>query len=374
MPQPSLSFGIEEEFLLVDTTSREVVRQPPLALLPACRREFGAQLTGEMFRSQLELVSPILHSLEQGRDWLYGSRQRLHAIARAHGLGLLGAASHPFADWREQLPSDSPHYRQLFADYGDIARRSLVSGLHVHVGVPAGHDRIRVLNRVLGWLPLLLALSASSPFWGGRDTGMASYRRCLCGTWPRMDIPEALPDEPAFAACVERLQAIGAIRRAGDIWWFIRPSARFATLELRIADACPAVEDALCIAGLFRALVAWALDCADSQPAAVPRLLLEENYWRSRQHGSHARFIDAREHDVDARQWLAQLQALLGNHAQPQSFARAEHILRDGNSAGRQRRVFVAARAAGLDTQQALRAVVDHLLGETATAAPLAGC
>ncbi|WP_081963137.1 carboxylate-amine ligase [Pseudomonas sp. ML96] len=374
MPQHALSFGIEEEFLLVDLASRDVVRQPPAALLPACREEFGLCLAEEMFQSQFELVSPILESLDEGRAWLQNSRQRLNSLTRRHGIGLLGAASHPFADWREQLPSDSPHYRKLFADHGDIAQRSLVSGLHVHVGVPNEYDRLRVMNRLLGWLPLLLALSCSSPFWGGRDTAMASYRRCLCGEWPRMCLPEPLPDQQSFDAYVGLLLAAGALQRRGDIWWFIRPSARFATLELRIADACPLVEDALCIAGLFRALVAWALDAEDDALGGLQRLLLEENYWRARRLGCSARFLDAQGHgEVSASEWLAQLERLVGTQAAPESFRQAERILREGGSAQRQRQVLRTAQAAGLGERQAQQAVVDSLLEETArvqTAAP----
>ncbi|MDD0843567.1 carboxylate-amine ligase [Pseudomonas sp. Gutcm_11s] len=367
MPQQSLSFGIEEEFLLVDLASRDVIRRPPATLLPAYRHELGPCLAEEMFQSQIELVSPILSSLDEGRAWLQESRQRLNTLTRQHGIGLLGSASHPFADWREQLATESPHYRKLFADHGDIARRSLVSGLHVHVGVPNGYDRLRVMNRLVGWLPLLLALSCSSPFWGGRDSAMASYRRCLCGEWPRMGIPEPLPDEQAFDAYVGLLLAAGALQRRGDIWWFIRPSARFATLELRIADACPLVEDALCIAGLFRTLVTWALDAKDDELNGLQRLLLEENYWRARRQGCAARFLDARGHDeLSAAEWLAQLEQLVGAAGEPESFTQAARILREGSSAQRQRRVLLAAQGSGLSERQALCAVVDSLLEETA--------
>jgi len=367
MPKHSLSFGIEEEFLLVDLASRDMPPRPPAELLDVCRQTFGMHLAEEMFQSQIELVSPILQTLDEARAWLCDSRRRLSAAAADFGIGVLGAAAHPFADWREQLPSDSANYHQLFADYREIAQRSLVSGLHVHVGVPAGYDRIEVLNRVLSWLPLLLALSCSSPLWGGRDTGLASYRRTLCGEWPRMGIPESLPNETAFAAYVDLLISAGALRKRGDIWWFIRPSARFATLELRIADACPLPEDALCIAGLFRALVAWALDAEERSEAELQRLVLEENYWRARRDGCAARFLDARGHgELSTGDWLAELELLVGEHGEAESFAQARRILRDGNSAERQRRVLQHAVEAGLAPRQALAAVVDSLLEETA--------
>lgn len=367
MPQNSLSFGIEEEFFLVDLTTRDIPPQPPAELLEAYRQTFGTQLAAEMFQSQIEVVSPILHDLGEADAWLRDSRGKLAAQAGEFGLGVLGAAAHPFADWREQRPTDSEHYRQLFADYRDIAQHSLVSGLHVHVGVPEGCDRVRVMNRVLGWLPLLLALSCSSPFWGGRDTGLASHRRTLCGEWPRMGIPEHLPDDTALGAYVDLLLATGALRRRGDLWWFIRPSARFATLELRITDACPAVDDVLCIAGLFRALVSWALEAQDTADAELQRLVLEENYWRARRHGSAARFLDAEGHgELDASAWLERLERQLGDHGEAQTFDRARQILREGNSADRQRRVLLQAVENGVEARQALMRVVDSLLEETA--------
>lgn len=365
--RPALTFGIEEEFLLVDLSSRDVPARPPPGLVETCRQAFGLRLAEEMFQSQIELVSPILQDLAAARRCLLDGRQRLAAIAADFGLGVLGAAAHPFADWRQQQPTDSPHYRQLFADYREIAQRSLLSGLHVHVGVPPERDRLRTMNRLLGWLPLLLALSASSPFWGGRDTGLASYRRALCGEWPRMGIPEHLPDEAAFAAYVDLLLAAGAVRKRGDVWWFVRPSARFPTLELRIADACPRVEDALCIAGLFRALVNWALEAQDTADAGLQRMVLEENYWRARRQGCRACFLDARGRgELSAGDWLEQLQRLIDDGTTEESFARARWILREGNSAERQRRIHTRALEAGLSRQAALEAVVDSLLEETA--------
>jgi carboxylate-amine ligase len=367
---PAPTFGIEEEFLLVDPRSRDVVAQPPVGLVDACRRAFGPRLAEEMFRSQIELVTPVLHDLAGARDCLVDGRQRLAGIAEGFGLGLYGAATHPFADWRQQLATDSPHYAQLFADYRDVAQRSLLSGLHVHVGVPADVDRVRVMNRVLPWLPLLLALSTSSPFWNGRRSGLFSYRRALCGEWPRMGIPEALPDEPALQAYIDLLLASESIRKRGDLWWFIRPSARFPTLELRIADACPQVADVLCIAGLFRALVAWAIEARDPADMGLQRLVLEENYWRARRLGSTAHFLDVDGRSaLRALDWLAQLRERIGpwveKFGDEEVFEQARRILRYGSSAQRQLTLYEGVRSTGLGQRQALAAVVDQVLEET---------
>lgn len=374
IPRSAPTFGIEEEFLLVDLYSRDVVSSPPQGLIRACRQVFGERLAEEMFQSQIELVTPVLDDLANARDCLVEGRLGLSELAEGQGLGLYGAASHPFADWRRQLATDSPHYRQLFADYRDVAQRSLLSGLHVHVAVEPQVDRVQVMNRVLPWLPLLLALSASSPFWAGRDTGMFSYRRTLCGEWPRMSIPEPLEDDAALNRYVDLLLSSGSIRKPGDVWWFIRPSARFPTLELRIADACPRVEDVLCIAGLFRGLVAWASGVDGGDAPAVQRPILEENYWRAIRQGSAGRFLDvSARHGLTASDWLAQLRDVIGErvdvHGDGEVFDQAERILRHGSSADRQLACHQSATHAGLDNSAALARVVDLVLQETRTSA-----
>lgn len=368
LPPCAPGFGIEEEFLLVDRTSRDVCAEPPRELIEALRQAFGPCLAEEMFRSQIELVTPVLHDLGAARDCLLQGRRRLAELASGFDLAPYGAASHPFAEWRRQLATDSPHYRRLFDDYRDVAQRSLVSGLHVHVGVAPEIDRVKVMNRVLPWLPLLLALSASSPFWEGRRTGLLSYRRTLCGEWPRMCIPEPLADAAALAGYVERLTACGAIRKAGDLWWFIRPSARFPTLELRIADACPQVNDVLCIAGLFRGLVAWASEADDTPTDGAGRIWLEENYWRARRLGCAARFLDTDGEEWAAGDWLDRLSERIGPWRDEAAFAQARRILRDGSSGERQLAHYEQAIGAGLDPRRALADVVDQVLKETSKA------
>jgi carboxylate-amine ligase len=370
------TFGIEEEFFLVDLASRDIAAQPPAACVAAMRQAFGVRLAEEMFRSQIELVTPVLHDLAAARGCLLDGRRRLAQIAEQFGLGLYGAATHPFADWRQQLATDSPHYAQLFADYQDVAQRSLLSGLHVHVGVPADVDRVRVMNRLLPWLPLLLTLSTSSPFWLGRHTGLLSYRRALCGEWPRMGIPEALPDEASLQAYIDLLLASGSIRKRGDVWWFIRPSARFPTLELRIADACPRVADVLCIAGLFRGLVAWSIEADDPPDMGLQRLVLEENYWRARRLGSAAQFLDVDGRSaLPAPDWLDQLHERIGPWIEAfgdgEVVEQSRRILRHGSSAERQLARYESERDSGLGQHQALAAVVDMVLEET-RARPLA--
>lgn len=364
------TFGIEEEYLLVDLDSGRLLDDPTSAVLAACREVLGEHFAPEMFRCQIELVSPVFDSVAQARDFFTARRERLAVDLEAQGVGLLNAGSHPLGGWRIQRPAQDAHYRQLFEDYRQVARRSVVCGLHVHVGVPEEVDRIAVGNRVRGWLPLLLLLSASSPFWEGDDSGYCSYRRVLCGEWPRMGLPEPLADWAAYQRYLAFLHDSGSLRPDSDCWWALRPSARFPTLELRISDACPRLEDALCIAALFRQMVQWAVaqpgPCPPPEGQALWRE--QENYWRAMRLGRRGQYLDEQGGSQTARQWLDET----ANRLQPtsdearQAFAQAASILLFGTSADRQLTTFALARQSGATHPQALRLVLEQLLEETA--------
>lgn len=363
----SLTFGIEEEYLLVCLDNGRVVATPGKAVARCCEAAVGPYLANEMFRSQIEIASPVFHNLHQARGFFAEYRQRLAQVLAQHGLGLYGGASHPSAQSLRQHPRDDPHYRQLFADYQHVARHSLLSGLHVHVGVPPQCDRMQLINRMLPWLPLFLALSTSSPLWAGQITGYSSYRRVICGQWPHMNLPEPLSNWAAYQRYRELLQRTGALADDGDFWWAIRPSRRYPTIELRICDACPRLEDALCIAGLYRHLVEHCVAPAqDRAPLSdEARWITQENYWRAMRHGLHGLFIGAEDElPTTALGWLAQLQAkypadtLDAEHA----FDHARRIIAEGTSADRQLRWLAQAREAGLNETQAMQQVVMQVL------------
>lgn len=364
------TFGIEEEYLLVDLASGQVQARPSQAVARCCRKALGEHFAEEMFCSQIELVSPVFDNLYQAGSFFTEHRQRLVEALAEEGLGLYCAASHPNAPWRRQQARSSDHYRQLFDDYQAVAQRSLLSGLHVHVGVPAGCDRMQLINRLLYWLPLLLVLSTSSPLWCGHATGYQSYRRVVCGEWPHMGLPEPLPDWTAYQRYRALLQRTGVLAKDGDFWWAVRPSRRFPTVELRICDACPRLDDGLAIAGVFRHLVEQALNTrAGVRPITRERRwVTQENYWRAYRYGRQGTFLGIHdEQPVNAAAWLAQLQAL-----QPpvtvdaeRSFMHAARLLCEGTSAERQLACFEQARAQGLDRRGALRAVVRQVLGDS---------
>lgn len=367
-------FGIEEEYLLVDLADGHVLARPSQAVMRRCREVVGEYFAEEMFNSQIEVASPVFGNLHEARGFFTEIRHGLCRELAAEGAGLYCAASHPGARWRSQCPRNLEHYRQVFDDYQAVARRSLLSGLHVHVGVAQGHDRMQLINQVLGWLPLLLILSTSSPFWSGEATGYRSYRRVVCGEWPHMGMPEPLRDWRDYQRYRALLQGTGGLANDGDFWWAIRPSRRFPTVELRICDACPRLEDGLAIAGLFRHLLEHALrEWRNGQALSQEqRWIAQENYWRAYRHGRDGTFIGAHDqHPVTASSWLAQLRALKPPDTEDagQAFDQAARILREGTSAERQLLTFERALAHGQDARHALRAVVRQVLGEVSPGA-----
>ncbi|MFK0089783.1 carboxylate-amine ligase [Pseudomonas sp. NPDC090755] len=363
---PPCSFGIEEEYLLVELASGRVVARPGAGIIALCRQVLGAHFAQEMFRCQIEVASPVFTSLAQAGDFLRHHRQQLARGLAAEGVGLFAAGSHPMGGWRQQRPADEAHYRQLFEDYQQVARRSLLCGLHVHVGVAQGVDRMRLINQLLPWTPLLLLLSASSPFWEGEPSGYQSYRQVACGEWPHMGLPERLGDWQAYQRYLTLLRRTGSLREGNDCWWVIRPSRRYPTVELRIADACPRLEDALCIAGLFRRMVEHCLN--HPQDAALTReqyWIAGQNYWRAMRHGRHGHYIClAGERQCSAQQWLAQARERFdaGPCDSERSFDRAEVILREGTSADWQLAVYERGQQR---PQGALLAVVEGLVAMT---------
>ena len=368
-----LRFGIEEEYFITDLDTRHMCEQPPDASIEACKRVTGECFAYEMFQGQIEVASPIFTSIAQAEEYLVTARKRLRCALESFGLGLLCAGSHPLADWRTQQATGQDHFLQLFEDYQCVAQRSLLSGLHVHVEI-AGHlDRIQVMNEVLPWMPLLLALSSSSPFWDGADSGFMSYRQTACDEWPRMGVPEFFEDEASYAAYVALLIRTGTIKQTSECWWGVRPAAKYPTLELRMTDACPRLDDALCIASLFRLLVAYAMDQPrpGSAYSQASQWILKENRWRAKRLGIHAAFIvEGYDRPFSAEQWLFLAEQMLGDAARKMHvenvFSQARQILREGTSAERQRTVFKRAIRGGEDVPAALSQVVDHLLMETA--------
>lgn len=363
------TFGIEEEFFLVDPRTRNLVRRPPRTLLQRLKRELGDCFATELLQSQVEITSPVFHDHRQARETMTGLRRQIAALLAHDGLAIVAAGTHPLAAWHVQTGTDSPRYQALIDDFRIIARRNLLCALHIHVAVPPGVDRVALMNRAMSWLPLFLGLSAASPFWGRRQTGLMSYRQVVYYEWPRTGIPDFFADESEYEAFVQLMVRGGAMPDAGHLWWAIRPALRYPTLELRIADSCTRLDDALALAALFRCLVrALVRDPGlGAQRNAGTRRLVEENRWRAARDGTAARFIDeGTGAQMPLPEVLADLERLCQDDIRAfgcrDALQPLREILSGGGSAQHQLAVYRQQREQGARRVDALRAVVDWLL------------
>jgi glutamate---cysteine ligase / carboxylate-amine ligase len=368
------TFGIEEEYFLADRKTGRLATAVSPGVLDAARGVIGDAATAEFLQSQLEIATPVLQSPEKALGLLRGYRQRLDTTVAAQGLRLVSAGTYPLSSWRSQRVTVQPRYERLLADFRAVGERNLVCGLHVHVGIPGDVDRVRLMNRVLRWLPLFLALSTSSPFWGMRLTGLLSFRQVVFDAWPRSGIPDFFEDQADYDAFAARLAEVDAARDASFLWWAIRPSLRFPTLELRIADACTRVEDAVALSQLYRCLVAALVEdpawCAEH--STHTRRLIDENRWRAKRDGVGARLIDEQRRIAEPVPVV--LDALLERLApQVDAFGCAaalvplRHVVEGSghSSAHEQLRHYNAGRAAGEDRNRALQRVAGWLAETT---------
>jgi carboxylate-amine ligase len=367
------SFGVEEEFFLADRNTAEIVRSAPDGFLADCRLRMGDRIGHEMLQSQVESRSAVcLETAELDADLLKLRRALIDAGER-HGLAIVAAGTFPMAEWREQTYTDEPRYKNLVDDFQIVGRRNLLCGLHVHVAPPPGIDRVDVMNRLLPWLPLFLALSTSSPFWNRGRTGLMSYRQAAYDEWPRTGIPGYFRDEADYQAFVAALVRAGVIADAGYLWWAVRPSARFPTIEMRICDACTRVGLAAGIANLMRCLVRLLVRRPEigRERSTMTRMLIEENRWQAKRYGMRAQFVDALG-GRGRKSVAASLEELLGLCADDARHFDCERAIvglaansGDGNSAESQLAVYRAARDQGANTDESCKRVVDWLIAET---------
>jgi carboxylate-amine ligase len=371
------TFGIEEEFFLAHPRSRSLATSVPRSLLHACRRRYGEAVAPELLLSQIELVSPVFERCDHAYDEMMRLRRGVAEIAVEKDLRLLASGTHPIAAWGEQVETPRNRYRNLVEDFQIVARRNVLCGLHVHVAVPPGIDRVVLMNRAMPWLPVFLALSTSSPFWNREPTGLLSYRQAVYDEWPRTGIPDPFADEAEYARFVELLVAGGAAKDASYLWWAIRPATRFPTLELRICDACTRVADTVAIATLFRCLLRFLARRPERAHAWTPftRRLIDENRWRAKRHGTDAEFLSLDgTPPVPCRDAVRALLDDVAEDAQAldceKPLERVRAILDDGTSAHAQLALYRGRRAKGDTPVEALRFVVDWLVAATVSELP----
>ena len=376
-PEIPFTIGIEEEYLVVDRESRDLIHEAPPEMIEACRERLGEQVTTELMQCQIEVGTVICKTVQEARADLARLRRTVSEAVREHGFEIIAASTHPFAQAREIRRTRKERYDALAVQLQEVARRLLISGMHVHVGL-GDDDEVRndFIGQVSYVLPHFLALSTSSPFWQGNDTGLKSYRIAVWDEMPRTGLPELFESFGEYERHVRILVDCGVIGDSSELWWDIRPSVRFPTLEMRIPDLCTRLDDAICIAALYRCWLRllWRLKRSNQRWRRYPRLLIEENRWRAHRFGIDEGLIDfGRGEMVPYPDLVDEIIDLVREDAEHFGcVAEVEHartIIERGTSAHWQVATRRAALADGAKEREALVRVVDMLIEET-----LSGC
>jgi len=373
MKSPAFSLGIEEEYLLVDRQTLELVSEPPEGLMDACQERLGERVSPEFLSSQIEVGTNVCANLHEARSDLTNLRQTIIETAAEFGLAPIAASTHPFAAWAEQKATQRERYAHLEMEMQATARRLLICGMHVHVGIDDDDLRIDLMNQMRYFLPHLLMLSSSSPFWEGQDTGLRSYRLTVFDALPRTGLPPIFESYAEYQRHVDVLTSAGIIEDASMIWWDIRPSVRYPTLETRILDVCTNVEDALCMAALSSCLLRslYRLRLQNQRWRIYNPMLLDENRWRAMRYGFEFGLMDlAKSKLVGFDELIEEIIDLVSEDAEAldcvKEVEHARTILARGSSADQQRGVYREALDAGASREEALHKVTEFLVAETA--------
>ncbi len=366
----SYRFGIEEEFFLADATTRDT----PGKSAETFHRDVQQKLPDaerELMQSQIEIASKPTDSFAEARSALTTLRTTLADIGRPHSILLLAAGTHPIARWARQAHTKKDRYDKIIREAQMVEQRNMVCGMHVHVEVPTPGDRVDLMNRMMPFMPVLLALSASSPFWEGRETGLAAYRLSVWGELPRTGLPDLFEDAADYDRYVATMVRSQVIPDASFLWWTLRPSIHYPTLELRVADSCTRLDDTLAIAALYRCLVRLVVRRPDLNRGmtGASRAIAAENLWRAQRWGVHGSFLDEADGLIPFAVFLDRLIATLTEDAEALGCTAevqlAAGIAKTGTSADRQLAVFAEAQSRGTGKDEALAAVVDWIAKAT---------
>lgn len=357
------TLGIEEEFQIVDPQTREL-RSHVSEFLDEGRMILGEQVKPEMIQSQVEVGTGICRNIEEARADITNLRSIIAGLARKKGLAIVAASTHPISHWQDQQIFDDARYQLLIEELQMVASSLLIFGLHVHVGLPDRERAIHIMNAARYFLPHVLALSTSSPFWLGFNTGLKSYRSEVFKKFPRTDIPDHFDSYAAFQRYLDLLIKTGCIDDGKKIWWDVRPHPFFPTLEFRVCDIPTRVDDTIAIAALFQAIVVK-LDKLIEQNLGFRlyrRALVQENKWRAVRYGLDGKMIDfGKQKEVPTRDLIRELLVfvddVLDDLGSRKEVERVHDILERGTSADEQLHVF---RETG-----SLQAVVDRLMDRT---------
>ena len=362
------TIGVEEEFQIIDPETL-VLRSHVVQLLSAAHsRGLGDQVKQEMHQSIVETGTKICENVSELRLEMHRTRSELVSAAESTGLQVAAAGTHPFSSWIDQVISPGERYQHIVEEMGQLARSLLIFGMHIHVAMPDKQTTIDMMNMVRYFVPHLLALSTSSPFWMGRNTGLKSFRTTVFRRFPRTGIPETFDSWSAYENFVNLLIKLNCIDNGKKIWWDVRPHPTYGTLEFRMFDTATKVEEAVAIAALTQAIVVklHRLYTGNMGWRIYRRALIEENKWRAARYGIEGKMVDfGKEAEVPMKELIPELLELvddvLDDLGSRGAVEYVHTILHEGTSAERQLRV--------LQQTGDLKAVVRHLVAETRASA-----
>jgi glutamate---cysteine ligase / carboxylate-amine ligase len=357
-----LTIGVEEEYQIIDETGQ--LRSHIDTLLAAATPKLGEKVKREMMQSVVEVGTSICEDVGQARDQLADMRDTLADLLAPEGMRIACAGTHPFSRWQEQQITDHDRYKMLEEELQDVVRALVIFGLHVHVAIPDQERRIEVLNEARYFLPHLLALSTSSPFWMGRNTGLKSYRSVIWSNFPRTGIPPELSSYDEYENYVQMLVKTGSIDNGKKIWWDLRAHPSFPTIEFRVCDMPTRLDETICLAALMQGICAKLLKLRAKNLGFRKYMpaLIAENKWRAIRYGIDGKLIDfGIQEEVPMRDLALELLDFVDDVVDDLGSRKAVEylhtILKEGTSADRQLRVF----AEGGDTKK----VVEMLARET---------
>jgi len=349
----SFTLGVEEEYMLLDSESFDLVQHIDTVLDALSGHEHESRINAELMQSTVEIATPVCRSPADVDTALRTLRRTVCDVAGNEGLRVGSAGTHPFSLFERQRITARDRYRNLVDQLQYVARRELIFGMHVHVAVDGPEKAVQIVNGLLNDIAALLALSASSPFWRGEPTGLASSRQMVFAAFPRSGPPPRFADYADYAEVVGHLEKTGCIADYTHIWWDVRLHPRLGTVEIRICDAVTRVEDAVALAAYCQALVKQYSERFDEglEIPSYHRILTTENKWLAARYGLEAPVMDlatGRRNRVPVAQLIRRNLRDLAEHAQDLGAERElegiEEILSRGNGSDRQRRVFNANR------------------------------
>src|SRR6516164_4206719 len=358
------TIGVEEEFQIIDPETLELRSHVVQLLSAAASRGLGDQVKQEMHQSIVETGTKICENVSELRLEMHRTRSELVSVAESTGLQVAAAGTHPFSSWIDQVISPGERYQHIVEEMGQLARSLLIFGMHIHVAMPDKQTTIDMMNMVRYFVPHLLALSTSSPFWMGRNTGLKSFRTTVFRRFPRTGVPELFESWSAYENFVNLLVRLNCIDNGKKIWWDVRPHPTFGTLEFRMCDCTTKVEEACAIAALTQAIIVklHRLYTSNQSWRIYRRALIEENKWRAARYGIEGKMIDfGKEQEVPMKQLIPELLQLVDDVVDDLGSRSAVNyvntILSEGTSAERQLKVYQETGD--------LRQVVRHLVSET---------